>query len=230
MAGDHANVRIHGETHQRPVDLFRQEQTALRPLNVMPYDIGRCKSQRASSQFRVELDSNHYSVPAEYAGQRVMLKAYPDRVCIYYQDKLIARHVRSYDRHQDIEDPDHPRALLAQRHSAKEQRLLMRFLSLSREAQAYYEGLEQRRVNPRHHLRKIVALSEIYGVEAVDRAIRDGIVFAAYSCEYIANMLEMRSRETTEPGALHLTRRQDLLDLDLDAPDLSLYEGHGDEP
>ncbi|MBX3668683.1 MAG: transposase [Rhodocyclaceae bacterium] len=58
------NVRIHGETHQRPVDLFRQEQTALRPLNVMPYDIGRCKSQRASSQFRVELDSNHYSVPS----------------------------------------------------------------------------------------------------------------------------------------------------------------------
>ena len=50
----------------------------------------------------------------------------------------------------------------------------MQFLSLSRQAQAYYEGLEQRRVNPRHHLRKIVALSEIYGVEAVDRAIEDG--------------------------------------------------------
>ena len=225
-----ANVRIHGEMHQRPVDLFREEQSRLRPLNPMPYDIGRIKSQRASSQFRVELDSNHYSVPAEYAGQRVMVKAYPDRVCIYYQDKLIARHVRRYDRHQDIEDPDHPRALLAERRTAKEQRLLMRFLSLSRQAQVYYEGLEQRRVNPRHHLRKIIALSEIYGVDAVDRAIQDGIAFAAYSCEYIANTLEMRSRETVEPAALHLTRRQDLLEIDLDAPDLSLYEGHGDEP
>jgi transposase len=225
-----ANVRIHGETHQRPADLFQEEQSRLRPVNPMPYDIGRIKSQRASSQFRVELDSNHYSVPAEYAGQRVMVKAYPDRVCIYYQDKLIARHVRSYDRHQDIEDPDHPKALLAERRTAKEQRLLMRFLSLSRQAQVYYEGLEQRRVNPRHHLRKIIALSEIYGVDAVDRAIQDGIVFAAYSCEYIANILEMRSRETVEPAALHLTRRQDLLEIDLDAPDLSLYEGHGDEP
>jgi len=143
-----ANVRIHGETHQRPVDLFKAEQPRLRPLNPLPYDIGRIKSQRASKQFRVALDSNRYSVPAEFASQRLTVKAYPDRVCIYHQDQLIARHVRSYDRRQDIEDPDHPKALLAQRRNAREQRLLMQFLSLSRHAQVYYEGLEQRRVNP----------------------------------------------------------------------------------
>jgi hypothetical protein len=78
-------------------------------------------------------------------------------------------------------------------------------------------------------LRKIVALSEIYGVDAVDRTIQDGIAFAAYSCEYIANMLEMHNRETPEPAALHLTRRQDLLDIEIPPPDLSLYEGHGDD-
>jgi hypothetical protein len=50
-----------------------------------------------------------------------------------------------------------------------------------------------------------------------------------YSCEYIANILEMRAREAPEPSALHLTRRQDLLDIEIAAPDLSLYEGHGDE-
>jgi len=225
-----ANVRLHGETHRRPVDLFKEEQPTLRPLNPMAYDSGRIQSQRASPQFRVALDSNHYSVPAEFASRQVTLKAYPDRVCIYHQERLIARHVRSYDRHQDIEDADHPKALLAQRRNAREQRLLQQFLSLSRHAPAYVEGLEQRRVNPRHHLRKIVALSEIYGVDALDRAIQDGIAFAAYSCEYIANILEMRARQTPEPGALHLTRRQDLLELEIAAPDLSPYEGHGDAP
>ncbi|MBK7953619.1 MAG: IS21 family transposase [Candidatus Accumulibacter sp.] len=223
-----ANVRVHGETHQRPVDRFKDEQGLLQPLNPLPYDLGRIQSQRASKQFRVALDSNHYSVPAEFASQRVTLKAYPDRVCIYHQDKLIARHLRSYDRHQDIEDPDHPKALLAQRRNAREQRLLVQFLSLSRHAQVYLEGIEQRRMNPRHHLRKIVALSEIHGVDAVDRAIQDGIAFAAYSCEYIANILEMRARDTPEPGALHLTRRQDLLDLEIAAPDLSPYERQSD--
>jgi hypothetical protein len=157
------------------------------------------------------------------------VKAYPDRVCIYHQDKLIARHVRSYDRHQDIEDPDHPKALLAQRRTAREQRLLMQFLTLSRHAQVYHEGLEQRRVNPRHHLRKIVALSEIYGVDAVDRALQDGIAFAAYSCEYIANILEMRARETPESGTLYLTHRQDLLEIEIAAPDFSPYEINDDE-
>ena len=224
-----ANVRIHGETHQRPVDLFIEEQPRLRPLNPMRYDIATIKSQRASKQFRVTLDTNRYSVPAEYASQRVTLKATPDWVCIYHQDKLIARHARSYDRRKDFEDPDHPKALLAQRRNAREQRLLMQFLSLSRHAQVYYEGIEQRRLNPRHHLRKIVALSEIYGVDAIDRAIQDGIAFHAYSCEYIANILEMRARDLPEPGALHLTRRQDLLDIEIAAPDLSPYEINDDE-
>jgi len=224
-----ANVRLHGETHQRPVELLKAEQPHLKPLNTMPYDIARIATVRASKQFRVTLETNHYSVPAEYASARVTLKAYPDRVCIYHQDKLIARHTRSYDRYQDIEDPDHPKALLAQRRNAREQRLLMRFLSLGPKAQAYYEGLEQRRLNPRHHLRKIVALSEIYGVDAVARAIEDGIAFEAYSCEYIANILEMRVRSRPEPSALTLTRRQDLLDIEIAQPDLSPYEVKDDE-
>ena len=147
----------------------------------------------------------------------------PDRVCIYHQDQLIARHPRCYDRHEDIEDPDHPKALIAQRANAREQRLWLRFLSLSPKAQNYYDGLQQRRANARHHLRKIVALSDIYGTELVARAIEDALVFHAFSCEYIANLLEQRQRLLPEPGALHLTRREDLLELELPEPNLGLY-------
>jgi transposase len=219
-----ANVRIHGETRRRPIDLFQEEQPRLRPLNPMPYDIGRIQTARAGKQFRVTLDTNHYSVPARYVGVRVTLKAYPERICIYHQEQLIARHVRCYDRHQDIEDPDHPKALIAQRANAREQRLWLRFLSLSPKAQAYYDGLEQRRANARHHLRKIVALADIYGTEAVARAIEDALVFHAFSCEYIANLLEMRIRERPCASPLHLTRRQDLLEIEIEPPDLSPYE------
>ena len=219
-----ANVRIHGETRRRPIDVFQEEQPRLRPLNPMPYDIARIETARAGKQFRVTLDTNHYSVPARYVGVRVTLKAYPDRVCVYHQDQLIARHPRCYDRHQDIEDPDHPKALIAQRANAREQRLWLRFLSLSPKAQSYYDGLEQRRANARHHLRKIVALADIYGTEAVARAIEDALVFHAFSCEYIANLLEMRSRECPAASPLHLTHRQDLLEIDIEPPDLSPYE------
>ena len=219
-----ANVRIHGETRERPIDRFKQEVAQLHALPAVPFDIGTVHQLRANNQFRVTLDTNRYSIPAEYASQRVILKAYPDRLFIFYQDKLIAQHVRCYDRHQDFELPDHPKALLAQRRHAREQRIYARFLALSSDAEAFYQGLVDKRLNARDHLRKIVALSEIYAADKVARALTDCLSLQAFNADYIANLLEQRERVLPEPGALHLTRAQDLLELDLAEPDLSAYE------
>lgn len=218
-----ANVRIHGETRKKPVDLFPEERLLSLPEN--EYDIATISSVRASCQFRVTLDSNRYSVPAEYANQPLILKTYPGRLCVYAEHKLIARHNRSYERHQDFEDPEHPKALLVQRKNAREQKLFARFLMLSTKAQEYYNRLANRRMNPRHHVQKIVALSEIYAPACVARAIEDALELEAYSCEYIANLLESRTQTFKEPGALHLTRSSDLLELSLPAPNLNLYTG-----
>ena len=221
-----ANVRNHGETHQRPIDRFEDERAHLLPLNAAGFDLARVGLARATKQFRVPLDSNHYTVPSRYAGLRLTLKAYADRVCIYDRDQLIARHPRSMDRHQEIEDPDHERQLLAQRKSAREQRLWVNFLALSPRAQAYHQGLEAKRVNARGHLRQILALAELHGKEAVARALDDGLELQAFSAEYIANILAARRRIGPEPAALQLTRRADLLELDLPEPDLSIYDRH----
>ena len=219
-----ANVRLHEATHQRPIDRFEEERAHLRRLNPAGFDLARVCSARATNRFRVALDSNHYSVPARYAGSRLTLKAYADRVCIYDAEQLIARHTRSMDRHQQIEDPEHARQLLVQRKSAREQRLLVQFLALSPRAQAYHDGLEAKRVNARVHLRKILALAEIHGKEAVARALDDGLELQAFSAEYIANILDARRRIGPEPAALQLTRRADLLELELPEPDLSIYD------
>jgi transposase len=223
-----ANVRLHGTTKRQPAEMFAAERPSLRPLPARPYDLGVIQPARATSQFRVRVDTNTYSVPAQYAGAALTLKLYPDQVCIYHQDQLIARHTRCYDRHRDIENPDHPRALLQQRRRASDQKLLLRFLNLTAKAEAFYHGLAERRLNVLHHVRKIVALSEIYGAEKTARAITDALEFGAFSCEYIANILEQQQRLLPEPGALHLTRRADLLELELPEPNLGLYSGEGD--
>jgi transposase len=219
-----ANVRVHGETQRRPIDLFAEERLRLRRPNPHPYDLGRTSTTIASSQFRITLDTNHYSVPSAYAHRRLTVKAYPDRVCIYCDNQLIARHPRRYGRHEDIEDPDHAKGLIAQRRRAREQRLMVQFLALSPDAAAYFEGLDQRRFNARQHVRKILALAEIYPADAVARAISDGLAFEAFSAEYITNILEARARALPEPGPLQLTRRHDLLDIDIAPPDLNAYE------
>ena len=221
-----ANVRTHSETGKKPVEMFAEEKNALLPLPVHPYDIATIATVRACRQFRVTLDTNRYSVPAEYAGQPLTLKTYPDRLCIYNQHNLIARHVRSYERRRDFENPDHVRPLLAERRKARDQKIFAAFLNLSAKAADYYEQMQQRHLNPLHHVRKIVALSEIYGPEAVARAMDDAFYFKAFSCEYIANLCEQRARSIPAPSALMLTRRQDLLELSVEKPDLSIYN-HG---
>jgi len=218
-----ANVRTHGKTGRKPIDMLQEELPHLHRPPANLYDIATISQVRATRQFRVPLDTNHYSVPAELAGQPLTMKAYPDRVCLYHRDKLVARHVRSYDRRKDFELPDHPKVLMAQRKKARDQVIFRKFLALHPKSDDYYRQLEQRRMNPLHHIRQIVALSDIYGEDQVARAIEDAFVFRAFSCEYIANLLEQRSRKIVEPGPLHLTRRQDLLELDLDKPDMDIY-------
>jgi transposase len=225
-----ANVRLHGETQAQPVQLWHKERPCLRPLPLHPFDIATVSQVRASRQFRITLETNRYSVPAHYAGHILTLKTYPDRLCLYRGDTLIARHTRRYDRFQDIEDPDHPKPLLEQRQKARDHKLFMRFLALSPQAEAYYLKLEERRLNPHHHVRKIVALSDIYTPEAVARAMEDALTYEAFSSDYIANLLEQRARFTPEASALHLTRRADLLEVRLAQPDLSIYYATSQTP
>ncbi len=217
-----ANVRVHGQTQKTPQELFAQEK--LRPLHPLPYDTAVVESVRINSQFRFKVDSNRYSVPCQYASSKLTLKRFPDRLVVYDREKLVAEHVRRYDRNQDYELPDHVAPLLLHRKKAREQKVFLRFLALCPQAHDYYQQLEQRRLNPKHHAQKIVALSELYGTEAVARALEDAFTYQAFSCEYIANLLQQRLHPPKEPAALHLTRQQDLLDLELPAPDLSLYD------
>lgn len=101
---------------------------------------------------------------------------------------------------------------------------MVQFLAISPRAPAYREGLEAKRVNARVHLRKILALVELHGKEAVARALDDGLELQAFSAEYIAHILSARRRIGEDCAPLQLTRRADLLELELPEPDLSIYD------
>lgn len=219
-----ANVRLHGETHCKPLERFTQEKPLLRPLPALAYDCAVIRPTGANGCCRVVLDTNRYTVPYLYASQKLTLKIYPDQLFLYHNEKLIATHTRSYDRRQDIRNPDHIQELLVHRHRAREQTFLQAFLSLGAQADLYARKLQEKRLNTPHHIQKIVALSQVYGPDKVARALNDALTFEAYGCEYIANILEQRERQTPVPSPLHLTHRQDLLDLDLPPADLSLYD------
>jgi transposase len=219
-----ANLRLHGETHCKPLERFAQEKPLLRPLPALPYDCAVVRPTGANGCCRVVLDTNRYTVPHLYASQKLTLKLLPDQVLIYHNETLIASHPRSYDRHQDIRNSDHIKDLLVHRHHAREQTFLQAFLSLGAQADFYARKLQEKRLNAPHHIQKIIALSQIYGPDKVARALDDALKFEAYGCEYIANILEQRERQTPVPSPLHLTHRQDLLELELPPADLNPYD------
>ena len=75
---------------------------------------------------------------------------------------------------------------------------------LTPKADAFYAQLAQRRLNPLVHLRKIMALVEVYGPAPVAQAVEDALHFQAFSSEYILNILQQRGRQQPPPGPLHL--------------------------
>jgi transposase len=220
-----ANVRLHGETQSRPAEVFlATEKPALRPLPAEAADTSVTRLIRVTNRCRVVVDTNRYSVPSLYASQRLTLKAFADRLCLYHEHNLVAAHARCYERHRDFEDPDHLKELREQRRRARDASWLLRFHALSPQAEYYHQQLNARSLQARLHINRIVALSDIYGAEKVALALHDAIECQAFASQYIENILQQRARLAPPPGPLHLTRRTDLLDLELDPVDLTPYD------
>jgi transposase len=225
-----ANRRIHKETRKPPRELFALEAAVLRPLPPLPADTSVARLVRVTNRCRVLLDTNRYSVPALYASQRLTLHAFADRICLYHAHNLVASHPRSYERHRDFEDPDHVKELLERRRRARDARWLLAFYALCPEAEDYHRQLCARSLQARLHVNRIVALADVHGREAVARAIRDAAEAHAFSSQYIENILQQHQRHAAPPGPLHLTRRSDLLELELPPADLSSYQPPSDQP
>ena len=66
-------------------------------------------------------------------------------------------------------------------------------------------------------------------MDTTARALQDAYDLQAIGADSIANILHQRSKPEVTPGALHLTRASDQLELDLAPPDLSIYERSGGE-
>ena len=220
-----ANVRKHATTRRRPVDMFEEEKASLGPLPPRPYDCSVTKPISSNKLFRISFDGNRYSVPSQYSSQKKLtLHILPERLTVYCDDDLIAAHTRRYGRGLDIEDPKHPLKVLERKRNARQQKLRKLFLSISPAAEVYYHGLKENRHRPWNHLRNIIALVEVYGREPVNRAIEEAVHFRAFSSEFIINYLQRKNISDVADDPLHLPRKQDLLEIKLEQPDLDMFD------
>lgn len=105
-----ADLRIHGTTHERPLDRFAREQ--LTPLGTRPpYRYERVRLRRVANDALVAVEAARYSVPVEYVGRMVCVQESPEHFEFFHQDQLIARHPKAA-RHGVVMEPAHYAGLL----------------------------------------------------------------------------------------------------------------------
>jgi transposase len=98
----------------------RFEQERMRALPLPAYAFDPCVPQPAKvdKYQTVHFQHNRYSVPRAWAFRSVTIKAYTDCIEIVGQGQVVARHPRSYQRHEQILDPVHYLETLQRRPAA----------------------------------------------------------------------------------------------------------------
>jgi transposase len=105
-----ADLRIHGTTHERPIDRFALEQ--LTPLgNRPPYHYERVQTRRVANDALVTIGAARYSVPVEFVGQAVSVHEDIAHYEFFHHQRLIARHPKAA-RYSVVMEPAHYAGLL----------------------------------------------------------------------------------------------------------------------
>ena len=92
--------------------LLADDRAAMLPLPTRPFEPRRVEGGVADALSLVRFDTNSYSVPTAYAHRPVTVVATVSEVRLVYEDRLVARHRRCWERGQDRFDPVHYLALL----------------------------------------------------------------------------------------------------------------------
>ncbi len=86
-----ANVRIHGTTQRRPMDLFADEK--LTPYaSIAPYRYQPWVSRNVDSESFVHFGASRYSVPPKNVGKKVLVQQADQKILIRCADLIIAEH------------------------------------------------------------------------------------------------------------------------------------------
>ena len=93
-------------------ELLRDDSAAFLPLPSRPFESRRVADGTVNSESLVRFETNDYSVPVRYAHRKVIVIATVDEVRFIYEDRLLARYPRCWDRERVFFEPVHYLALL----------------------------------------------------------------------------------------------------------------------
>jgi hypothetical protein len=221
-----ANVRLHETTRERPIDRFTKERALLRSLPAIPFDTDEVVPAVVNPHARIAFDGNRYSAPPQFVRRPITLRANRDELRLLHEGKVVAQHVRSYERGQLLVLPEHRLAALTLRQRPRPQALAQEFDAWGPEARAFHLGLNSRPVKTGVHVRRLLNPAQLYGRTEVLAALSRALELATYDAAGVESLLlaERRRRQLPTPTLPTPKRRELIDDIELEPADPALYD------
>jgi hypothetical protein len=164
-----ANQREHRSTRRVVKLMFEsEEKPALMALNPVPYDTDEVFSRNVSPDFHIQYETNRYSVPWTLVGMVVTIRVNNQVIKIYYNEKYITSHPRSYLKNKVFTNENHRAGLLEKKPGASREIWQLGYVKeLGAEMSKYVELIRQGPRSLKHELKRLVALVTIYGKDVV---------------------------------------------------------------
>ena len=182
--------RQHRTKRRTRLDMYLEEKPKLQPLPAHPYDTSEIVWRIADGLHRVQLETNTYSVPRQYVGQRLCVRATEELVRVYDgAARLLAVHERlPRQAHEDRVLPEHKR-----RRRIDIDRVVQHFQLWGDDAATFAVRLRKLRRCAGRELSSILTLQARYRLEDILTAIKHALVYDACSAKALERILQVRA-------------------------------------
>ncbi|HYY52800.1 MAG TPA: IS21 family transposase, partial [Myxococcales bacterium] len=175
-------------------EALEAERPRLLPLPEHPFGCDLLRAVASGKTPYVHFDGNDYSIPHALVRRPLTLVASETLVRVLDGATEVARHARSYDRGQRLEDPAHLAVLAREKRRAHELRGRDRLRAACVYADALLDALARRGEPLAPHTSALLRLLDQYGAPALDWALNEALARSAVSAVSVAHLLDQRAR------------------------------------
>ncbi len=205
---------------------FAQERPSLLALPVNPYTVEERLEVKVGKTPYVRFDLNDYSVPYTAVRRVLTVLAGEKSLRIVDGQEVLASHVRSYDRDQQIEERSHIEDLVERKALASAQRGMSRLCQAAPASQQLLEGAAARGENLGSITMSLLRLVDRYGAAQVQIAILAALERGVPHPNAVRLALETQreARHAPAPVAVQLSAQARLRDGVIHAHCLDSYD------
>jgi hypothetical protein len=175
---------------------------------------------RAARTIYVRFDLNDYSVPPEAVGRQLTLLASDTQVRILEGTAEVARHQRTYDRHQLVLDPAQQEAVLKTKRKAFESTPGGRLALAAPESRKLLDIAFAQGESAGSQTLQLLKLLDLYGPAALRRAIDEALERNTPRASPVAFLLRKQQRSTPAPMVVDLSRHPEAQAIEVRPHDL----------